>query len=396
MVAGCAEVPPRHAVLIVIDTLRADALERAETPVLDGLAARGVSAEMAWGSATWTVPSVISMFTGAHVREHGWDVPRARHKERLPPLPDTPTLAEVLAGAGFETRAIYANPILSWNIGFQRGFEHWLRSSDAEIPAQVADAVAGWDGATRHFLYVHLLGPHEPLAPSAEARRRWQLEGENPGHAFSTGWVRGGGTKRAARTETYARAYHAVVEDTDRTLGAILDALAPVLDDAVLVVTSDHGELLGDRGRLGHGPYVFEPLTRVPFVALGAGALPPRITSAAIPDLVTSALGIEHAWSVRVAADEPLVSQRGGRLALSPDGRFKVFQARGERLRAFDLADDPSEERGLKPVPRDLAGALSGFEARVPAGSIEGTVPVRIDDETVEALRALGYVDGPP
>lgn len=395
---GCADAPPRHAVLVVIDTLRADALERARTPQLDALAARGARAELAWSSATWTVPSVISLFTGRHVRDHGWDVRRARVQPRLPPLPDTPTLAEVLAGVGFETAALYANPILSWEIGFGRGFERWERTSDAELPDLVAAEVAGWEDGQRHFLYLHLLGPHEPLAPGREARLRWQIEAEHAGRAFSIDWVRESADDEefAARAEIYSRAYHAVVEDTDTRLGRILAALEPILDDAVLVVTSDHGEMLGERRRMGHGPFVFEALTRVPLLAVGAGRLPPRISSAAVPDLLTSALAVEHAWSVRADRAAPLVSQRAGRMALSPDGRFKVFEARGERLRAFDLAADPGEQEDLVPVPPALEAALAHFQERVPAGSIEGTVPVRVDKETLEALRALGYVDPAP
>ena len=57
-----SRVEPRdHVVLVVIDTLRADAVERADTPVLDGLAARGQRAETAWASSTWTVPSMTSL-----------------------------------------------------------------------------------------------------------------------------------------------------------------------------------------------------------------------------------------------------------------------------------------------------------------------------------------------
>ena len=112
ILAGCAE-PRQHAVFIVIDTLRADALAQTETPHLDALAERGDQVDVAWSSATWTVPSVISMFTGQHVREHGWDVRRARMKDELPPLPENATLAEVLAGTGFDTSALCANVILS-------------------------------------------------------------------------------------------------------------------------------------------------------------------------------------------------------------------------------------------------------------------------------------------
>jgi hypothetical protein len=141
---------------------------------------------------------------------------------------------------------------------------------------------------------------------------------------------------------------------------------------------------------------MFEPLPRIPFVAVGAGDVPARITTAAVPDLVTRALGVESDWSVRADASAPLISQRSRRLALSPDGRFKILQARRDRLRSFDLLEDPGEQNALQPVPEALAGALTDFQERVPVGHIEGTVKVRVDEATVEALRALGYVGDPP
>ena len=73
-----AERPPgakKHAIVIVIDTLRADAIKEAKTPNLDALIANGAQARRGWSSGTWTAPSVISMFLGKTVREHGWDYP---------------------------------------------------------------------------------------------------------------------------------------------------------------------------------------------------------------------------------------------------------------------------------------------------------------------------------
>ena len=90
--AACArEETPKNAVVILVDTLRADALEQAETPVLDGLVARGDRVERAWSSGTWTAPSLVSLFTGMHVREHGWDYGfRGSRRNRPRPRRGTP------------------------------------------------------------------------------------------------------------------------------------------------------------------------------------------------------------------------------------------------------------------------------------------------------------------
>jgi membrane-anchored protein YejM (alkaline phosphatase superfamily) len=208
--------------------------------------------------------------------------------------------------------------------------------------------------------------------------------------------VRAAGAEREHRIDVYRRAYHAAVEDADERVGEILAALDPYRNDTLVVVTSDHGEMLGDRGRLGHGPNVYEPLTRVPLIAVGAGSLPARLTGAAIPDLLTEALGVEHPWSVRVADSDLLVSQRGGLVAVSPDGKVKGIWRRRGSLKAFEIATYPESERRLAAKPGTLEKARERFLADVPEGKIEGTVPVRVDDETLEALRALGYVGEEP
>lgn len=391
--SGCSDPPPRHAVLIVIDTLRADMLESADTPSLDALAAGGDRPRVAWSSGTWTAPSVISLFTGQHVRGHGWDeawgAPRG-----LPPLPEIPTLAEVLAEQGFATTGIFANPVLSWGIGFRRGFARWERQPDAEVPASVARELERWDDGGRHFLYVHLMGPHATLAPSLAARRRWGLEGEDAARVFSLKWVRrqrarGGGDQA---TRLYRKAYQAVIEDTDVRVGQILQALGPFRDETVVVVTSDHGEMLGEHGRFGHAAGLDEPLTRVPLIAANTGPLPERMTIAAVPDLISGALGLARAWAVRVGDPGPLVSQRQGKFALSPDGKAKGVWLRNGRLSIVDLVGYPDEEPGSLDREAELRAARARFEANVAPGRTdrERILP---EAETLDALRELGYLD---
>ena len=77
-VQAAAAGPSPNLVVILIDTLREDALLRAETPHIDALRSSGSSSKHAWSAGTWTVPSIMSLFTGKSVREHGWDEPSAR------------------------------------------------------------------------------------------------------------------------------------------------------------------------------------------------------------------------------------------------------------------------------------------------------------------------------
>jgi len=392
-------VPPgklRNAVVIVVDTLRADAVDRARTPALDGLAATGAQRAWAWAPSTWTAPSVVSLFSGMHVRQHGWDFPFPSKMDlankSYPPLPDVPVLAEVLQDAGFATTGLYANRLLARELGFGRGFRRWDQLPDARLVAAARRSIKHWKPDGRAFLYLHLMGPHHPLEPKLRSREHWNLgEGELGGEqSIGLPEVRQGGDLEEG---LYWRAYHAVVEDTDAHIGDIVDALRPHLDDTLLIVTADHGELLGEHGDFGHGGGVFEPLTRVPFIVVNGPLLPDRVQTAALSDIVTGALGVDHSWPVRLGDGDELVSQREGAVALTVDGRSKAVwdSTRFDGPVQFDLVVDPAEERPQPLTDSALSAARQAFDARVPAGELSAETGAT-DASTLQALKALGYV----
>jgi hypothetical protein len=389
---------PRHVVVILIDTLRADAVAAARTPNLDALAAEGMMVERAWSTTTWTVPAVISLFTGSFVRTHGWDLPTGDMSHR-PPLPAIPTLAEVLKGAGFETQGLYANGYLAHELGFSRGFDEWKRSTDGRMAAEVAERVETWSLAPtaaqdRHFLYLHLLGIHSGLSPSPEAQARYGLD---PVWFTERVGLLIGRAKRDREPgvrEAYDKAYHAVVEDMDARVGEILAALEPVRDDTLLVVLSDHGEELGEHGAYGHGWSVAEALTHVPVIVTGPGVAPgrrPTATIAELGDLITDAVGVDHPWPVQSPWEGPLVAERHGKRAVLVDGRHKGAW-HGEELVTYDLEADP---RGVSPAPGSeelVERGLHSWAARTPTGAPLSD-HVELDPRTLEAVKALGYVD---
>lgn len=390
---ACGEPrPPRHAVLLLIDTLRADAIGHAATPNLDALFARGQVAEVAWSASTWTIPSVLSLLTGSHVREHGWD--HQGNPIGMPLMSPRPTLATVLSAEGFSAVALFGNPILQLELGFEAGFAQFRYVEDPELPGAVAAEVAGWNDGRRHFLYVHLMGPHEPLLPSPAARERWGISETLPEKGLTIPWAREMRPPAAAKRsqDLYRRAYWAALEDTDERVGGILQALEPWLDETVLVLTSDHGEMLGERNRYGHSNWLDEPLTRVPFVGIHTGELPPLMNGAAVPHLLTRALDIAHDWSVRADAAAPLVAQRRGNLALSADGASKGVWNRAGALELWDVTDYPVQRRASGAPRATLRTARAAFQASVPEGSAPPDARP-VDDELIEALRQIGYVD---
>lgn len=390
-------VPPRNAVVIVIDTLRSDALVTAHTPRLDALAASGWQSPHAWSAGTWTVPSVTSLLTGMSVRQHGFDLPSARIG-KYPVLPSVPSLPGVLHDAGFGTLGLYSNGYLAEELGFDRGFDSWRRTADKAMVKQWRRHVETvWDApdAPRQFAYLHLLGPHSPLRPSDEARDKYQVAEHwfDERLGFEIG-VPKRNRKEGARAQ-YAAAYHAVIEDTDARVGELLDALGEHAADTLVVVTSDHGELLGEHDVVGHGTHVWQPLTRVPYFAGPASALPPELpgpctSNSTLADLVTDALGVPHAWPVQVGDAPPVVAQREGQIAFTSDCRTTAIQQQGA-WQAFDLQADPGELQSLAD-PSAHAAAWERWAAGVPAGtpSMEG---VSLHPDTLEQLKLLGYTE---
>jgi hypothetical protein len=345
---------------------------------------------VAWSGGTWTVPSVISLFTGAPVRQHGWDGPTGQ-QGRYPKLPALPTLAETFRAAGFTTIGLYANGYLAEELGFDRGFDVWRRVPDAAMPKALAETLAALppDPDRRHLLYLHLLGPHSTLRPSAEAAARHGVT-----EAMTAAGRPGldiGAVARARRdptvAETYRRAYHAVVEDTDAQLAALLTAMGPIAEHAAIVVTSDHGELIGERGLAGHGAQLFAPLTHVPSGAVNVGPLPASLSTVSTAARLTEAAGLEVRWPV--VPELPLVAQREGALTLSLDGEAQAIWREGEAaavyrvgaIEAEPTADDGRFER-----------ARAAWEAAVPEGARPEEAEA-LSPGTEEALRGLGYLE---
>ena len=393
-----SKAPQQDVILIVIDTLRGDAIERTHTPRLDALAKAGQQT-LAWAPSTWTSPSTLSLLTGTHVREHGWDFPFPDKLEpgtRYPKLKDHRTLAQVMKKAGYTTLGVYANPMLSRKLGWERGFDVWRRSSDYKMPQRLTKVLRRVKQDKPLFLYVHYLGPHQPLNPSAKAGARWEVDFEFLAQ-FDEGLKRKhikNGTKYGK--DQYYRAYHAEVEDIDRRMGKIWPLLGERLDDALVIVTSDHGEMLGEHDVFGHGSHMWDQLTRVPLIVKGSAVLLPEVMSTtAIPDLVTRSVGIDHTWPEDIETTWPLVSQREGMVAVSGDGALRGiwFDPDSRDVEVYNVEDDPEETARLVGIPdrAEVHMVRQLFEMTRPARVVEAEQG-ELDDETKSLLEELGYM----
>ena len=458
---------PANVLLVVFDTARADAFEpygapRAASPVVADLARRGVAFPRAIAASNWTAPSHASMFTGLLPRAFGLagGVPdRAAYRGRFFGLFGTHrdrVLAEVFRRRGYATLGVSANA--GWikpSLGFDTGFEDFRvvrgdRRRDvgrwgAKVQwwrARVDDGAAAADAALREalaartgrpfFAFVNLMECHSPYLPPRPFSElgpvaRWRAVGDSMRYLsnraqslrVNTGEVRLG-TDTLGR---WRRHYAAAVRMVDGWLGRTLEWLDHdgVLQDTVVVVTSDHGENLGEGGRIGHELSMDQRLLHVPLVvAGGAAAAPAPLTSLTeLPRIIATSAGLpEHPWgdvpagagvavaqSERLGAD-PTAGALGypaeglRRISLdasaATDGRFTLHRGGGLSEALYDLEADPLEERDAAhehPEAADrLRAELDRADAVRPASARTGGLAPAEEADIERHLEALGYL----
>jgi arylsulfatase A-like enzyme/Tfp pilus assembly protein PilF len=395
--------PDRNILLITIDTLRADALSSygggASTPRLDALAARGARFTFAHSHAVVTLPSHASLLTGTYPYRHGV---RDNNGYRLRGGP--PTLAAKLKQAGFATGAFVGGFPLDQRFGLNAGFDVYddriseaAGSVDFALPERRADAVVAsaleWSGAqsAKWFAWVHVFDPHAPYAAPDTFAARY------PGNPYA-----------------------AEVAWTDHALAPLLDRVAGMPRPTLVIITSDHGESLGEHGELTHGLFAYESTLRVPLIVaeIGGGTLPARgvtidsgVRHVDVVPTVLDALGLPPDASLPGASLRDLVGRGGG------DDRPSYFEAMTATLsrgwaplrgvivgrdkyidlplpELYSLERDPQEQQNVVTAGRAraevLLNTLRAFNVAPPALPGEETSAVR------DRLRALGYVGGSP
>jgi arylsulfatase A-like enzyme len=192
----------------------------------------------------------------------------------------------------------------------------------------------------------------------------------------------------------------------DHHLGRFLDGLAMrgLFDESLIVVTADHGELLGEHGKMGHGATLFEEEVHIPFLVKYPGdeAAPERRQGAFhhvdVLPLIRERLGMTFEKGPRPLLSEvdPLdfVSGEGAFRALYL-GRYKLLWNSLGNHGLFDLESDPREQKNLAAAePSRVSEAVEVLEsvmASLPEPGRPGP-PAMLDEETLKALRSLGYV----
>jgi arylsulfatase A-like enzyme len=294
-----------NVILICLDTLRADHVSsygysRETTPNIDRWAARrGVLFETVVAPAPWTLPSHITMFTGLDTIRHGANY-------HVPARPEFDMLAERFAASGYETVAWTGGGFLGSSYGLHQGFDvytYWRAQKEDEIEVHVTQAV-DWLSEDRDqpfFMFFHTYEVHEPYFEREPFFSRFAADSGNP--RIPSDWL---GTRRVKRrpddgfkaskvlrmSPDRGRTWEPVPTDlrpgvidrydaglafTDFQIGRLLDAVETLgrFEDTVILVTSDHGEGLGEHGLDGHN-YLYDFNVLVPMIVSAPGRDWPR------------------------------------------------------------------------------------------------------------------------
>jgi len=263
------------AIVYLVDTLRADhttpyGYARDTTPELAAFAKDAVVFETAISAASWTKPSVASIFTSQLPGRH-------RAVQLRDPLEDRAnlTLAEMLKAKGFFTGAAIANSVIySAGTHFEQGFDVYTgihgsgdKTSKIVEAGPVIDKAIEWIDARAGlpgFLYLHLMDPHVPYTPPAPFDAKYE---PHPRSDYAADDPRTGYREPADRDRLVAQ-YDGEIAYGDQEFGRLIRELKSrgLYDDALIVFTADHGEEFLDHGMWTHGKSVHDELVRVPLI----------------------------------------------------------------------------------------------------------------------------------
>ncbi len=423
-------VPQRNLILISVDTLRADRLGcygygRDTSPTIDRLAREGSLFVDASAPSPWTLPSHASMFTGLYPRRNGVTGTRFTMPQ------DVPTLAGILQKLGYATAGIVTNSLLTTN-GLDRGFDHHEEvDKGGPHPSATSGRGIAWlearDRARPFFLLLHYIDPHSDYGTLEEVREQFvepyagKLQGKSEElYAVVEGRLKLDGEDARHLSNLYDGAIRQLDGEIDKVL-AYLDAEG-LLENTLIVLTSDHGEEFLDHGGVLHGLTHHVEVSRVPMIFRGPDITPARRIEQPVSliDLVPTCLrelGVPIPENLDGLALQPLLrngepfparrlyfeADLDGSMAGSMikgqdrgirDERYKLFyNMRTEKLRLYDLREDPGELKDVKDAhPGLVQELLEDLRSFLLAGR---DVPARpMSEEDLERLRELGYAGG--
>lgn len=452
-----------NVLLLVLDSARADRFScyghtKRTSPNIDRIASEGTLFERCQAESSWTVPTSVSLLTGLAPREH-----LAEGHRQLPE--DMPCLQTVLGDLGYTTLLAAANGFIGPVTGLDRGFDavsnprhvkqltkpvteyltrrlgwtdNWGAAITGRLLGELRRASEPWFATLWYNECHHPYMGRRPFSTRffdrpLTLRRRWRLMSR----------MRHMKELAATADEDEWRDIRALYDGTiaynDHLVGELRAALEEMgaWDDTLVIVTADHGDLLGEHGLAGHrwGVGLYRPVTHVPLIMRlpggeGAGrrsralvqlgdvthtiaaicgckdALAPTATRPVDLRDATAGVGREFTISERAAIDEHSYRREKrknrsfdygphmGAVSLINDGEWEYarWETAGDEL--FSTADVEQTNNIIDDRPevaRRLLDELVAWQARVEPHSSTSEVEHEQDEETRKRLEGLGY-----
>ena len=454
-----------NILLVVIDTTRADHLscygyERPTSPRIDAFAAESTLFERAFSQSSWTKPSMASMLTGHFPTMHQTNLEASI-------LPQSETIVtEHLRAQGYRTAVLSGNPWVTPDYGFGRGVDYFFSIYDerfarvtqfmrtlkrlsklmgdrkwvynrvkllvqGELSTTKRDEVVAaeavrWLGQHREggpfYMHIQFMSPHHPYDPPPPFDKFVPDRSVKPVTVYpkkSYFFFEHGDALDAKQTADMIARYDGDILFADTVFGRLMDEMRAMklLDDTIVVLTSDHGDEFYDHQNWGHGQSVYNELLHVPLIVRYPKAFAPgrRVATPVMSiDIVPTLLALTGSPPMPLAAGQSLVDAE--RQTRSPDafseliyrfgaarsvvsGEHKLVDLQqGERKQAllYDLRGDFREQHDLAASDPTRATALTQQLAAVhdwAAGHQSESKSLAVTDEMEQRLKALGYVN---
>ena len=434
MVGGCtSKSDSPNVILITIDTLCADHLgcygySRNTSPNFDSFAASATRYSRSYASSPWTLPTHASMFTGLDPDRHGArTIETQKPSNNVKSLDEqSETLAEVMSAQGYRTGAIVANDgYLDKRWGLDQGFESYdvERVRAVRINAKV-DEWLGQNGQDNFFLFINYMDTHRPydttprlefLNPPAPPDSRKLLD-----QLIAEVMPATGGAFPADLVQDVIDQYDTSIANFDEQFGQLIASLEArgLMENTVLVVTSDHGEFFGEHDLVEHSKDVYQEVLHVPLAVLWPGQQPGEVvhdmvSSSDLPGMILDACGMGAATDqfLKRPGNHPVISSNwytrtkdlyhpewGHRFQrvrhVLFDWPYKYIDSSDGQHELYDLSVDPGEQENLVMSLEPVAGNMQMIlmAAVTDDGGDDYPAPAELDAATKRRLKSLGYV----
>ena len=423
--------PSPNVILISVDTLRADHLGcygyfKDTTPRIDDFRGDAALFEEAIAHAPSTLPSHASIFTSLLPSHHGASVANSFGVD-----PGAITLTEVLKAEGYATASFNGGIQLDPIYGLDRGFDVYVAARPSVAIAEllvepvdmfdhVVDEAIRWIETSRDepfYLFLHTYELHHPYTPKPEFLELFaaDYDGSLP-NDISVDLLKrinDGEVELAAGDLAHIiNTYDAELRSVDAAFGRLIDFLRDegLYDNAIIVLTSDHGEEFGEHGFVGwHSHTLYDELLRVPLIIklpgsehAGASA-DSQVRGIDVAPTILEKLGLDAPSSFEGTsllgplAGSPNVPQhavsRKDVLVTDDFASIRTRDWKWFRGHLFDLANDPGEENEDSKANETVAASMEEkLDELVGARPIPPPHVVKPDPELLERLRSLGYI----